>query len=84
MNATAQCATATAAIPEESAFQRMWRELVCTLTGGHDTVMKFEDGRMALRCVSCGHETPGWELNETPPTTTHAGDRTRHQLARPA
>ena len=32
----------------------------------------FEHDRMSLRCVSCGHETPGWELNEAPPTVTCA------------
>jgi hypothetical protein len=36
-----------------------------------------------LRCVSCGHETPGWELNEVPPTVTVRGDNRRHVIARP-
>jgi hypothetical protein len=38
---------------------------------------------MSLRCVSCGHETPGWELNEVPPTVTVRGDARRHVIARP-
>ena len=36
---------------------------------------------MSLRCVSCGHETPGWELNEPRPTVTVRGDARRHVIA---
>jgi hypothetical protein len=50
---------------------------------GHDTLLHFEDERMSLRCVSCGYETPGWELNEVPPTVTVRGDARRHALGRP-
>src|SRR6202022_2296346 len=50
---------------------------------GHDTLLHFEKDRMSLRCVSCGHETPGWELNEVPPTVTVRGDNRRHAIARP-
>jgi hypothetical protein len=61
----------------------MLRQALCGL-GGHDTLLHFEDERMSLRCVSCGHETPGWELNEVPPTVTVRGDARRHVLvARP-
>ncbi len=42
------------------------RQLVCGLHG-HDTLLQFEHDRMFLRCVSCGHETPGWELTESRP-----------------
>src|ERR687892_209537 len=45
------------------------RHLMCGLHG-HDTLLQFEHSRMFLRCVSCGHETPGWELNDVPPTVT--------------
>jgi hypothetical protein len=58
------------------------RQMYCGLHG-HDTLLQFEQDRMYLRCVSCGHETPGWELNETPPTVTLRGDARRHRLARP-
>lgn len=43
--------------------KQMW----CGLHG-HDSLLQFEHDRIFLRCVSCGHETPGWDLNETPPT----------------
>jgi len=48
---------------------------------GHDTLLHFEQERVALRCASCGHETPGWRLNETPPTITVRGDVRRHRPA---
>src|SRR2546428_6296714 len=58
------------------------RQLFCGLHG-HDTLLHFDKDRISLRCVSCGHETPGWELNEVPPTVTIRGDKRRHALARP-
>ena len=60
----------------------MLRQMFCGLSG-HDTLLHFEEERMSLRCVSCGHETPGWELNEVPPTVTVRGDARRHQIVRP-
>jgi hypothetical protein len=58
------------------------RQILCGLHG-HDTLLHFNKDRMSLRCVSCGHETPGWELNEVPPTVTIRGDARRHALPRP-
>jgi hypothetical protein len=46
--------------------KRLW----CGLTG-HDTMMHFEKDRMSLVCGSCGHESPGWDLKEAPPTITN-------------
>jgi hypothetical protein len=43
------------------------RETFCGLHG-HDNLLQFKHDRMFLKCASCGHESPGWELNETPPT----------------
>ncbi len=62
-------------------FDRM-RQLWCGIHG-HDALLQFEQERMFLRCVSCGHESPGWELTETPPTVRVNGDRRRHMLVRP-
>ena len=39
------------------------REAFCGLHG-HDSMLQFEEDRMFLKCASCGHESPGWELNE--------------------
>ena len=46
---------------------RVWdrvRQAMCGLHG-HDRLVHFEEDRMFLRCVSCGHETPGWEIKAT-------------------
>ena len=58
------------------------RQMFCGMHG-HDSLLTFEHDRMFLRCVSCGHESPGWELTETPPTVTEKGDAERHMLVRP-
>ena len=53
------------------------RQVLCGLHG-HDTLLQFEHDRMFLRCVSCGHETPGWELKDEPPAVAvPAGPRTQ-------
>jgi hypothetical protein len=57
------------------------RQMFCGLHG-HDTMLQFAQDRMYLRCVSCGHESAGWELNEAPPTVTVRGDARRHALIR--
>jgi hypothetical protein len=59
-------------------FERV-RQMMCGLRG-HDMLLHFEHARMALRCVSCGHESPGWELNEPRPTVTMCGDARRTTL----
>lgn len=62
-------------------FDRV-RQMYCGLHG-HDSMLQFEQDRMFLRCASCGYETPGWSLNEVPPTVTARGDSRRHSLIRP-
>jgi len=58
------------------------RQTYCGMHG-HDTMLHFQHERMSLRCVSCGHETPGWALNQVPPPIKLRGDARRHALARP-
>jgi hypothetical protein len=48
--------------------------------GGHDPLLQVEDGRMFLRCTSCGHETPGWTTSARGPRPRFGGDRARHRL----
>jgi len=36
------------------------RRCLCVLLGGHDRLRKWEKERICLRCVTCGHESPGW------------------------
>jgi hypothetical protein len=38
------------------------RETACGV-GGHDYLVKTADDRLFLRCVDCGHETPGWHVD---------------------
>lgn len=58
------------------------RQAYCGLHG-HDSLMQFEKERMFLQCASCGHESPGWELTETPPPVRVCGDARRHAMLRP-
>ena len=58
------------------------RQMVCGLHG-HDSLLQFEQDRMFLRCVSCGHETPGWELNEGPPTVPVRSETRATAVMRP-
>ena len=59
-----------------------FRQRMCGLHG-HDSLLHFDNGRISLLCSSCGHESPGWALTETPPTITEQGDARRHMLVRP-
>src|SRR5262245_29377638 len=49
----------------------------------HDTLLNFGQDRRSLGGVSCGHETPGWELTEAPPTVTVREDARRTAAMRP-
>jgi hypothetical protein len=55
----------SSATHEDGRAARVWdrvRQAMCGLHG-HDRLVHFEQDRMFLRCVSCGHETPGWEIS---------------------
>lgn len=39
------------------------RQLMCGLHG-HDELLHFERGRISLQCVSCGYQSPGWEVKQ--------------------
>ena len=58
-------------------FSRV-RQAFCGVQG-HDTLRQFERGRMYLKCISCGYETPGWVLDGPPPRVTATGDSRRRQ-----
>jgi len=43
---------------------RLWfRQRLCAFEG-HDRLPVFAPDRMFLKCVSCGHETPGWAIDD--------------------
>ena len=47
---------------------------------GHDPMLQFEQGRMFLRCASCGYQSPGWDTGEHRPRLRYPGDAERHRL----
>lgn len=55
------------------------RHTLCGLRG-HDALLHFERNRVCLRCASCGHETPGWEIGTRKPRLRYAGDAQRYRL----
>lgn len=73
--------TATVETQVDGLIDRL-RQMFCGLHG-HDNLLQFEQERMFLKCVSCGHQTPGWSLNEAPPTVTARGDARRHTVVQP-
>ena len=50
------------------------RQFFCGLRG-HDSLLHFQRGRLSLMCVSCGHETPGWDVGSLPARRERAGQR---------
>jgi hypothetical protein len=67
-NAPAHVFVADAAIPSEDVrstgpvgFLAWFQQTLCSLHG-HDAILQYERNRIFLRCTSCGHETPGWEV----------------------
>jgi hypothetical protein len=56
-----------------------FRQLFCGLHG-HDRLLQFERDRLFLKCVSCGQESPGWELKDVPPPVAQRSDARRPAL----
>jgi hypothetical protein len=81
--------TATAEIkgqtttPADSLLNRAMGRLGQLLCGvrGHDSVLHFEGKRVMMRCTSCGHDSPGWEISGRAPRRRFDGDARRHLLA---
>jgi hypothetical protein len=57
-------------------------QVLCSLHG-HDSVLHFEANRVMMRCTSCGHDTPGWEISGQGPRMRFEGDARRHLLNKP-
>ena len=55
-------------------------QVLCGLRG-HDSVLHFEGNRVMMRCTSCGHDSPGWEISGRGPRKRYEGDARRHYLA---
>jgi hypothetical protein len=67
----------------ESVINRAMGRLGQLLCGvrGHDSVLHFEGNRVMMRCTSCGHDSPGWEISGRAPRRRFEGDARRHLLA---
>jgi hypothetical protein len=67
----------------DSIFARLVAGLGRIVCGwrGHDAVLHFEGNRVMMRCTSCGHDTPGWEISGRGPRHRFDGDARRHLLA---
>jgi hypothetical protein len=55
------------------------QQMICGLHGHHN-LLQFGRNRVCLRCSSCGHETPGWEIGNTRPRLRFPGDPRRQVL----
>jgi len=54
-------------------------QFLCAMRG-HDSVLHFEGNRVMMRCTSCGHDSPGWEISGRGPRQRFEGDHRRHVL----
>jgi hypothetical protein len=70
---------------KESLFSRFATKVGQVLCGlhGHDAILHFEGKRVMMRCTSCGHDTPGWEVSGQGPRQRFEGDAHRHLLNKP-
>jgi hypothetical protein len=71
--------------PAEGLVSRLaarFGQVLCGLHG-HDAVLHFEGNRVMMRCTSCGHDTPGWEISSQRPRQRYEGDAHRHLLNKP-
>src|SRR5438552_16232574 len=58
------------------------RQMFCGFQG-HDNMLQFEHEHLFLRCTSCGHETPGWRLDDLPPARPLRAETNSRTLVRP-
>jgi hypothetical protein len=75
--------TDVSSAPSSGVLTRVMGRLGQLMCGarGHDSVLHFEGKRVMMRCTSCGHDTPGWEINGRGPRKRFEGDKRRHALA---
>ena len=77
---------ATEALPAASIWGRTmtWlRSAWCMINGGHYKVLHTAPDRLALRCVACGHMSPGWEVGSLRVARRMPADPERLRVRRP-
>lgn len=57
-----------------------WLRLRCRIFG-HDDELAIDRARLTLRCVTCGNESPGWNLALPPISMRARVVRFRRRLA---
>ncbi|MEO5895607.1 MAG: hypothetical protein ABIS06_07890 [Vicinamibacterales bacterium] len=57
-------------------------QVICGVRG-HDGVLHYEGKRVMMRCTSCGHDSPGWEITGRGPRKRFDGDPRRHSMDKP-
>jgi hypothetical protein len=74
--------TETRETAEAGLIQRAMSRMSQVLCGlrGHDAVLHFEGNKVMMRCTSCGHDSPGWEISGRGPRRRYEGDARRHLL----
>ena len=78
--------TATTQTPAQSVASRTmswFRSTWCVINGGHYKVLHTEPEKLALKCVACGHMSPGWEVGSARLTRRTPGDPERLRVRRP-
>lgn len=55
----------------------------CMINGGHYKVLHTEPDKLALRCVACGHMSPGWEVGSLRVARHTPADTERLRVRRP-
>lgn len=76
----------TEALPATSLWARTtaWlRSAWCMMNGGHYKVLHTEPDKLALRCVACGHTSPGWEVGSPRVARRTPADPERLRVRRP-
>jgi hypothetical protein len=77
---------ATQTLPTTSLWTRMmsWlRSGWCVINGGHFKVLHTEPDKLALRCVACGHMSPGWQVGSPRLSRRTPQDSDRVRVHRP-
>ena len=71
-----------AAVSQWTRFARWVQSTWCVINGGHYKVLHTEPDRMALRCVACGHMSPGWAVGSPRLARTMPSDPERLRAVR--
>jgi hypothetical protein len=67
-------------LADRAAHVGTWlRQSLCGVNG-HDKYLHVDGTRMTLRCVTCQHDSPGWDTGERAYQRTYAGDPGRHRM----